>query len=109
MDYDDFLKYFAEVTINYVQSGWHHQSMPGELCSILYRDALRQRAGEFFEIGQSQGIALTIRSTTEVYITIHQLDQRLRVSNTSDDYADTGFEVFSTGPKPELLLGCKVI
>ena len=30
MDYDDFLKYFAEVTINYVQSGWHHQSMPGK-------------------------------------------------------------------------------
>ena len=65
--------------------------------------------GEFFEIGQSQGIALTIRSTTEVYITIHQLDQRLRISNTNDDYADTGFEVFSTGAKPELLLGCKVI
>ncbi len=46
------------------------------------------------ESGHGAGVCLVVEQATDVYITIHQLDLRLRVSDDEATYADLGFEIF---------------
>lgn len=62
--------------------------------SVIVRYSQHPSAGEFVELGHGQGVQMTLEENTSLYVTVHQLDLRLRTTGMQEDYRDIGFEVF---------------